>query len=88
MVIKNLFLDADGVLYRKISQVVNCEINELTESENSKEVIWRYWEPAKIGKISSKEMWLGGSNIENYESGVFKELGISPSDYDLFIARY
>tara|TARA_Y100000034_G_C6884529_1_gene405924 strand:+ start:744 stop:1367 length:624 start_codon:yes stop_codon:yes gene_type:complete len=84
--LKAILLDADGVVFKTIYNVINKELKDLTDSEMEevREVCWgKYYEQAKIGKVSDREMWLG----TNSENGVFNELNIPHEKYNQFISN-
>lgn len=87
--IKALILDADKVIFEKISPIIIEELNRLTGlgAEQINEKRKKYWQLVKTGKITDRQMWLGAKNLKGYEHGIFGELGISQSNYAPFIEK-
>ena len=81
--IKNLVLDADNVIFKKISPAI---IDWLVEKSNKpldkvKSTREKYWALTKVGELTEEENWLGAKHKEGYELGVFGELGILSNKY-------
>lgn len=87
--IKVLILDADKVIFEKISPVFIKELNRLTglDVEQINEKRKKYWRLLKTGKITDRQMWLGAKKLKGYEQGLFGELGISRNNYAPFIEK-
>jgi len=87
--IKAVILDADGVLFRKISPLVDKKLSQLAHvsEEIVKEKRKKYWALTKIGTLTSKEMWFGSIHHPGFEKGILGELGIKEKEFttqDLF----
>src|SRR3989344_3961916 len=86
--IKTIVLDADNVVFKKISPIIINQLQKLS-GKSEKDVISirkKYWEKTKIGIITEKENWLG-SKKKGYEQGIFGELEIPKEKYPLFITQ-